>query len=152
MTLAAKGPCITQLSPKAAAVIGALMIIAAFRCQSRPAEGQASAGVLAAQQQHRQGRAQQENGCHAGPVEGEVTTALGSIVPASLYTLPRLWDQLKKDAQYDKRLAQVKAFNRDSVWLKRGISMTPCRYCHHMLCYDVSTPLDPVTRWQCCCS
>ena len=85
------------------------------------------------QLQYRQGRAQQETWCHAGPVEGEVTTALGTVIPASLYTLPRLWDQLKQDAQYDKRLAQVKAFNRDSVWLKRGISMTPCRYCHHMI-------------------
>lgn len=94
----------------------------------------------AAATQARQGRAQQETGCHAGPVEGEVTTALGTAVPASLYTLPRLWDQLKQDAQFDKRLAQVQAFNRDSVWLKRGISMTPCRYCHHTLCYRVSAP------------
>ncbi len=63
----------------------------------------------------------------AGPEEGIVTMALGSTIPASLYTLPRLWDQLKSDAQYAKRLAQVNDFNKSSMWLKRGISVTPCR-------------------------
>lgn len=53
--------------------------------------------------------------------------ALGSTIPASLYTLPRLWDQLKTDAQYAKRHAQVQEFNKNSMWLKRGISITPCR-------------------------
>ena len=56
-----------------------------------------------------------------------MTMALGSTIPASLYTLPRLWDQLKTEAQYAKRLAQVNEFNKSSVWLKRGISITPCR-------------------------
>ncbi|KAL0029788.1 hypothetical protein WJX77_000034 [Trebouxia sp. C0004] len=63
-----------------------------------------------------------------GPEEGTVTMALGSTIPASLYTLPRLWDQLKTEAQYAKRLAQVNEFNKSSVWLKRGISITPCRF------------------------
>jgi len=63
----------------------------------------------------------------AGPEEGIVTMALGSSIPASLYTLPRLWDQLKTEAQYAKRLAQINEFNKSSVWLKRGISITPCR-------------------------
>lgn len=53
--------------------------------------------------------------------------ALGSTIPASLYTLPRLWAQLKADSQYTKRQAQVQEFNRSSLWLKRGISITPCR-------------------------
>lgn len=63
----------------------------------------------------------------AGPEEGTVTMALGSTIPASLYTLPRLWAQLKADSQYTKRQAQVEEFNRSSLWLKRGISITPCR-------------------------
>ena len=53
--------------------------------------------------------------------------ALGSTIPASLYTLPRLWAQLKADSQYTKRQAQVQEFNKSSLWLKRGISITPCR-------------------------
>ncbi|KAA6423444.1 MAG: Aldehyde oxidase, partial [Trebouxia sp. A1-2] len=64
----------------------------------------------------------------SGPEEGIVTMTLGSTMPASLYTLPRLWDQLKTEAQYTKRLAQVNQFNKSSVWLKRGISITPCRF------------------------
>lgn len=60
-----------------------------------------------------------------------MTTALGTVIPGSLYTLPRLWDQLKQDAHYTKRLAQVQEFNKNSVWLKRGISITPCRYYSH---------------------
>ena len=63
-----------------------------------------------------------------GGEEGIVTMALGSTIPASLYTLPRLWDQLKRDAQYQQRLAKVQDFNKSSVWLKRGISITPCRF------------------------
>ena len=63
----------------------------------------------------------------AGPEEGIVTMALGSTIPASLYTLLRLWDQLKAEAEYAKRLAQVNDFNKSSMWLKRGISITPCR-------------------------
>lgn len=53
--------------------------------------------------------------------------AMGSTIPASLYTLPRLWDQLKADVQYDKRRSEVEAFNKGSTWLKRGISITPAR-------------------------
>ena len=53
--------------------------------------------------------------------------ALGSTIPASLYTLPRLWHQLKADVQYDKRCQEVQAFNKRSTWLKRGISITPAR-------------------------
>ena len=53
--------------------------------------------------------------------------ALGSSIPASLYTLPRLWDQLKADVHYDKRRREVDAFNKSSRWLKRGISITPAR-------------------------
>lgn len=66
--------------------------------------------------------------------------ALGSSIPASLYTLPRLWDQLKRDAQYDKRLLQLQDFNKKSLWLKRGISITPCRCCFHLHVYPSGTP------------
>ena len=66
-------------------------------------------------------------GPSAAPQEGVVTMALGTTIPASLYTLPRLWEQLKTDAQYAQRLAQVHKFNESSTWLKRGISITPCR-------------------------
>lgn len=65
---------------------------------------------------------------HAGGEEGVVTMALGSSIPASLYTLPRLWEQLKVDAQYSQRRAAVATFNKHSTWLKRGISITPARY------------------------
>ena len=68
--------------------------------------------------------------------EGIVTMALGSTIPASLYTLPRLWEQLKTDAQYAQRQAQVRDFNQNSTWLKRGISITPCRYNIFCVCND----------------
>ena len=54
--------------------------------------------------------------------------ALGSSIPAGLYTLPQLWQQLKADAQYSQRQAEVAAFNQRSAWLKRGISITPARW------------------------
>lgn len=54
--------------------------------------------------------------------------ALGTSIPASLYTLPRLWAQLKADVDYDKRRREVNAFNKGSRWLKRGISITPARF------------------------
>jgi len=35
----------------------------------------------------------------------------------------------RQDAcQYEARLAEVEAFNRDNLWRKRGISMTTCRF------------------------
>ena len=93
----------------------------------------------------------------AGPEEGIVTMALGSTIPASLYTLPRLWDQLKTEAQYANRLAQINDFNKSSVWLKRGISITPCRClsacaccppCHHC-CLLTTSYRSPLHAHRC---
>ena len=44
------------------------------------------------------------------------------------YTVPRLWEQLKAEAEYEAKLAAVRDFNRDNRWKKRGLSMTPVRY------------------------
>ena len=46
---------------------------------------------------------------------------------AALYTLPRIWDELLKDCGYYKRCDDIKAFNQEHAWRKRGISITPCR-------------------------
>jgi xanthine dehydrogenase molybdopterin-binding subunit B len=35
--------------------------------------------------------------------------------------------QVKKDADYERRRKEVKAFNKEHLWVKRGISMTHCR-------------------------
>jgi xanthine dehydrogenase molybdopterin-binding subunit B len=36
--------------------------------------------------------------------------------------------QVKKDAEYEERYKEVVEFNSKHKWVKRGISMTHCRY------------------------
>lgn len=68
------------------------------------------------------------------PVEGQsgsgeelIKSCLGSHVPAHLWTLPRIWKQVKADTGYDERLVAVQRFNTSSKWVKRGLSITPIR-------------------------
>jgi xanthine dehydrogenase/oxidase len=42
--------------------------------------------------------------------------------------IPGLIEQLKKDSNYDVRLAQVKQFNNDNRWRKRAIKLLPMTY------------------------
>ena len=61
--------------------------------------------------------------------EKEHTGASRSELGASdeMYTLPRVWQQLRKGCGYDARRAAVAEFNKGSLWRKRGIAMTPVR-------------------------
>ncbi len=56
-----------------------------------------------------------------------VRLSLGKEIPASDYTLPRLWEQLKTSCGYQERLAAVRRFNAGSPWVKRGLGMTHTR-------------------------
>ena len=46
---------------------------------------------------------------------------------AKLFTLPRVWEELIRDADYYGRLDAIQHFNKTNAWRKRGISITPCR-------------------------
>ncbi|KAK9918869.1 hypothetical protein WJX75_007680 [Coccomyxa subellipsoidea] len=63
-----------------------------------------------------------------GAIPKGLTTALGQEVPAHMYTLPRIWAKVKKDAEYKERYKEVVEFNSKHKWVKRGISMTHCRF------------------------
>lgn len=43
------------------------------------------------------------------------------------WTLPRIWEGLIEMADYKQRAAAVELFNKQHTWLKRGISINPCR-------------------------
>ena len=46
------------------------------------------------------------------------------------YTIPRIWDELAQSAEFERRRADIDAFNAAHKWTKRGICMTPMRYYH----------------------
>eukprot|EP00955_Chlamydomonas_euryale_P015544 166542-Chlamydomonas_euryale.AAC.2 len=62
------------------------------------------------------------------PCGGVGSTALGKAVPDRLYTMPRIWDELKASCGLQAKLADVAAFNSANRWRKRGVSMVPSRY------------------------
>lgn len=39
-----------------------------------------------------------------------------------------VWNQLKKSCEFEKRLAEVEAFNKQHRWKKRGVSMIPTKF------------------------
>lgn len=44
------------------------------------------------------------------------------------YTLPQVWEGVKKQVDYAAKQQEVEEFNRSHAWLKRGVAMTPTRY------------------------
>jgi len=48
--------------------------------------------------------------------------------PTYNWTIPTLWAQCKKDAEFEKRRAAVEVFNKANLWRKRGIALTPVKY------------------------
>ena len=46
---------------------------------------------------------------------------------AELFTLPVIWEELQKSANFAQRLADIQDYNKASPWRKRGIAMVPCR-------------------------
>jgi abscisic-aldehyde oxidase len=66
------------------------------------------------------------------PSDGASMTTAGCLhgPPAALThcTMPRIWDSLRSSARYQEKVAEVKAFNAESRWLKRGVAMTPVKF------------------------
>lgn len=48
--------------------------------------------------------------------------------PIKLYNMPEMWTQLKESSSLVERRAAVDAFNAESMWKKRGLSMVPMKY------------------------
>eukprot|EP00041_Stephanoeca_diplocostata_P035109 m.1226721 g.1226721 ORF g.1226721 m.1226721 type:complete len:1408 (-) comp24639_c0_seq1:828-5051(-) len=46
------------------------------------------------------------------------------------YTVPRIWAELKASSNFDARLKEIKEFNSNNTWNKKGICMIPMRYTH----------------------
>lgn len=44
------------------------------------------------------------------------------------WTIPILWEQIQKDADYVARKAAVEKYNSENRWVKKGIGMTPVKY------------------------
>lgn len=44
------------------------------------------------------------------------------------WRVPRAWSEVVRDAEVDKRRAEIDAFNRENKWRKRGIAMVPTKY------------------------
>lgn len=44
------------------------------------------------------------------------------------WTIPKLWKQIQKDADYAARKEAVQKYNQANRWIKRGISMSPVKY------------------------
>lgn len=54
------------------------------------------------------------------------TTPYGQTLDS--YYLPQVWDYARKHVEFDRRLAEVEAFNQANRWTKRGISLIPIMY------------------------
>jgi xanthine dehydrogenase/oxidase len=44
------------------------------------------------------------------------------------WNVPTLWSQLKQSSDFDRRKAEVDAFNKQNKWKKRGIAMIPTKF------------------------
>lgn len=56
-----------------------------------------------------------------------VSTALGRLIAAESYTLPRLWRELLQSSKHAERLEAVRRHNTQHAWSKRGLVVTPVR-------------------------
>jgi abscisic-aldehyde oxidase len=53
----------------------------------------------------------------------------GTIIPESCWTVPRMWNELKKSCNYDERKSHIDTFNATHKGRKyRGIAMTTVKY------------------------
>ncbi|PWN47782.1 putative xanthine dehydrogenase [Violaceomyces palustris] len=57
--------------------------------------------------------------------EGEETHFNQKLID---WNVPTLWQQIKTSAEYEKRRAEVDAFNASHRWKKRGLSMIPTKF------------------------
>jgi xanthine dehydrogenase/oxidase len=48
--------------------------------------------------------------------------------PLTYFNIPTIWDDVKKQANYEQRAAQVNAFNAANRWSKQGIAIVPVKY------------------------
>lgn len=60
--------------------------------------------------------------------------------PVNQYTLPQVWEGVKKQADYAAKQREVEEFNRTHAWLKRGVAMTPTRYPHTLPLHVLNLP------------
>ncbi|CAK0843101.1 unnamed protein product [Prorocentrum cordatum] len=67
-------------------------------------------------------------------------TPFGDTLGSDVYnwTLPELWQQLKRDADFDTRSSAVDTFNSANRWRKRGIAMVPCKYVMGLSDYNMN--------------
>eukprot|EP00884_Botryococcus_braunii_P010388 jgi/Botrbrau1/19350/Bobra.0073s0075.1 len=68
-----------------------------------------------------------------GYTPGEVTdhaidTSFGIKIPLDQYSVQTLWKELKEKSQYEQRYGEIKQYNQEHKWQKRGISMTSARF------------------------
>lgn len=42
--------------------------------------------------------------------------------------IQKVWTQLKKSCEFDKRRSEVDSFNENNRWKKRGIAMIPTKF------------------------
>ena len=76
----------------------------------------------------------------------EMRGVVCSDFPVNQYTLPQVWEGVKKQVDYAVKQREVEEFNRSHAWLKRGVAMTPTRYTHvkskcPVLLWQLLTPL-----------
>ena len=57
-----------------------------------------------------------------------LTAANGQEIAASCWTVPRMWNEIKRTADFDKRREAIRAFNKTSPHIKRGIAITSLKY------------------------
>ncbi|DBA80138.1 TPA: hypothetical protein ACH3X2_007614 [Trebouxia sp. C0005] len=56
------------------------------------------------------------------------TVSAGRDFPVNQYTLPQVWDGVKRQVDYAAKQKEVEDFNKSHAWLKRGIAVTPTRF------------------------
>merc|ERR1740130_2641287 len=54
------------------------------------------------------------------------------------FTVPLMWKKLQQDTKYVARKAAVAEYNASNRWTKKGISLSPVKYCADM--YQVTGP------------
>lgn len=61
-------------------------------------------------------------------LQSDMRCVVCSDFPVNQYTLPQVWEGVKKQVDYAAKQKEVEEFNRSHAWLKRGVAMTPTRY------------------------
>ncbi|BDA47143.1 Xanthine dehydrogenase/oxidase [Coccomyxa sp. Obi] len=68
------------------------------------------------------------NGWTTPPHKRLMSTSLGRVFDADLFTLPRIWKEIQENVDYRARQKDIANFNKSSAWRKRGMTLTPCRF------------------------